>query len=191
MNSLCPRNTDLSEISHDCSFQTMYRKIVVCWEKMNEDISAKQVCKCFICVSKQWSSLIGQILEEFIGKSCLNFSCPGRPSQMRNVFIWGDFPSNNTTQNQPKPTAKLMQTSWFRQILQFACDACTLFGRFCVHVSLMLLGYIRIIIIRWWLSYIHYTVMTWWLGVVPFNGLLLCKSPVSNSSYCRVVHLHL
>ena len=40
-------------------------------------------------------------------------SCLDRPSKLGHCFN-GELPSNNTTQNQPTPTKRLMQTSWFQ-----------------------------------------------------------------------------
>ena len=125
-------------------------------------------------------------------ENCLNFSCPGRPSQMRNVFIWGDFPSNNTTQNQPKPTTKLMQTSWFRQILQFTCDACTLFGPFLYMFLCCWVASTSSWTDDDYHTYHYHTSIG--LGGWGFcHSMVYCCAKVLYPTvvYCRVVHLHL
>ena len=73
------------------------------WEKTNEVILAKQGYKCFI-----WVTNLGAIQ----GKCCLIGSCLDGPSKLRH-FSYVDLPAN-TTRNQPKPTKRLLQTSWFQ-----------------------------------------------------------------------------
>ena len=70
--------------------KTTYRRIFVCWEKMNEkDVLTKEVCKCFIDMRNEvnwWYE--GPILEQLMRKCCPIFYCPDRPSKLRHLIIW-------------------------------------------------------------------------------------------------------
>ena len=81
--------------------------------------STKKVCRLNRCVNASYElSILGQ----FIGGCCPINSCLDSASKLRH-FINGDVPSNSTTQNQSKPTKKLIKPADFSQILQFICES--------------------------------------------------------------------
>ena len=60
------------------------------------------------------------ILELSVEKCYPIVSGLDRPSKLR-LFVNSDLPSNNSTQNQPKPTKDSCKPANFRQSLQFTC----------------------------------------------------------------------
>ena len=92
------------------------------WVKTNEVILAKQGYKCFIWVTS---------LRTIHGKICFIVSFLDGPSKLRHFSM---LTASNTTQaRQPKPTKRLMQTSWFQT--NFAVYLC---HWHCIYNSLLL-----------------------------------------------------
>ena len=97
------------------NFQHLH-ELFFCWEKTNEDISAKQVCT-------QNALYEYPILEQFLGKCCSFFSCQDSPSKLRwdisSMVTCPQSTQHKTYQHEPKNSCKPAN---FRQILQFTCE---------------------------------------------------------------------
>ena len=121
----------------------IYRKIFVCWEKTNEDISAKHrhVCKCYIWVTNL-VIIYGEVLPNHV-----------LPRQSIKVELLSQLPSNNTKQNLPKTSCKPVdyrQNMRFTNGLDLCPDLLEVVARqasfpFHIHVSLTFssCGYIQ------------------------------------------------
>ena len=105
MNSLSP--TTESRISPQFPVITNFeRGIFACREKKNEDILAKQVCKCFI-----WATSLGTIH----GEGLPNYFLPTQTIKVEVFFQWW-----LAFKSQHKSTKKVIQTSWLQT--NFAVD---------------------------------------------------------------------